>query len=121
MGTTNKEKDGTVFLGDISPSISCLKCSKVLSGQLEIDNHHCFGNSEPKGWICPKCGSGVSPDTSICPCAEPLGISPWDNGDNQQHCLHDQCIACAGTGIRKGGGACVHHLSCPCPKCSPTY
>jgi len=74
-------------------------------------------NTEPKGWISPKCGSGVSPNVNICPCTEPLG---YDWGNNQQSCLHDQCIECGGTGLKKGGGFCVHHLSCSCPKCSPT-
>jgi len=35
-----------------------------------------------------------------------------------QPCLHDQCPECHGTGIRVGGGICVHGISCPCPKCS---
>lgn len=38
---------------------------------------------------------------------------PW------QPCLHDQCQECHGTGIRKFGGACIHMISCSCPKCSP--
>lgn len=28
--------------------------------------------SEPIGWICPKCGGGVSPFTTVCPCATQL-------------------------------------------------
>lgn len=35
-------------------------------------------------------------------------------------CIHDNCADCNGTGYRKGGGLCVHSISCPCPKCSPT-
>lgn len=34
-------------------------------------------------------------------------------------CLHDSCPTCAGTGVNKFGGSCVHGISCPCPKCSP--
>lgn len=35
-------------------------------------------------------------------------------------CLHDNCPTCGGTGIRKDGlGACIHMISCKCPKCSP--
>lgn len=36
-----------------------------------------------------------------------------------QPCLHDHCTSCHGTGVRLDGSACVHMLSCPCPKCSP--
>jgi len=35
-------------------------------------------------------------------------------------CLHDSCPDCVGTGIKKDGRICVHGLSCPCPKCTPT-
>lgn len=36
------------------------------------------------------------------------------------NCMHDNCLACDGTGSRKDGlGPCVHMMSCPCPKCSP--
>ena len=38
----------------------------------------------------------------------------------RQRCLHDGCSECVGTGVRKNGGACVHMISCPCPRCSPT-
>lgn len=34
-------------------------------------------------------------------------------------CMHDSCPECIGTGIRKDGSACIHGLSCPCPKCTP--
>lgn len=37
-----------------------------------------------------------------------------------QTCLHDGCPNCHGTGFSKFGGICVHNLSCPCPKCSPS-
>jgi hypothetical protein len=36
-----------------------------------------------------------------------------------QPCLHDQCLECIGTGRRADGSACVHSLSCSCPKCTP--
>lgn len=36
----------------------------------------------------------------------------------ERPCLHDQCLDCYGTGIRRGGGICVHGLVCSCPKCS---
>lgn len=40
---------------------------------------------------------------------------PW------QPCMHDQCTQCHGTGVKLDGSTCVHFMSCPCPKCSPTY
>jgi len=40
---------------------------------------------------------------------------------NWQPCMHDACTDCCGTGIRRDGGMCVHGLSCPCPKCTPSY
>ena len=35
-------------------------------------------------------------------------------------CLHDQCTSCHGTGIDGNGRTCIHMISCPCPKCSPS-
>lgn len=40
---------------------------------------------------------------------------------NWQPCMHDQCTDCHGTGIKSNGGICIHGISCPCPKCTPTY
>lgn len=34
-------------------------------------------------------------------------------------CAHDNCPECQGTGQKKYGGMCVHHLVCHCRKCSP--
>lgn len=34
-------------------------------------------------------------------------------------CMHDNCSNCVGTGVGKDGRACIHALSCPCPRCSP--
>ena len=35
-------------------------------------------------------------------------------------CLHLQCPSCHGTGVNKSTGrVCIHHLSCPCPRCTP--
>ena len=35
-------------------------------------------------------------------------------------CLHLQCPSCHGTGVNKRTGrVCIHHLSCPCPRCTP--
>lgn len=37
---------------------------------------------------------------------------PW------RPCMHDQCTECHGTGVRAYGGACIHMIACPCPKCA---
>lgn len=39
--------------------------------------------------------------------------------DLRINCLHDGCPECVGTGVKGDGSACIHHLSCPCPKCAP--
>ena len=49
-----------------------------------------------------------------------------DNIYNRQNqnwipCLHDSCPDCLGTGIKRDGSICIHAISCPCPKCSPSY
>ena len=53
----------------------------------------------------------------------------WYTGDygtgyqykpQDDQCLHLQCPSCHGTGVNKStGGVCIHHLSCPCPRCTP--
>jgi hypothetical protein len=40
---------------------------------------------------------------------------------NWRPCMHDSCPECLGTGIKHDGSMCVHYISCPCPKCTPTY
>lgn len=46
----------------------------------------------------------------------------YNNHDsNWRPCMHDSCPNCLGTGIKHDGSACIHCISCPCPKCSPTY
>lgn len=52
----------------------------------------------------------------------------WVKGEFKQHgwvavegkkaCFHDACPSCKGTGRKEDGEICVHHISCPCPKCS---
>lgn len=34
-------------------------------------------------------------------------------------CLHNSCPECIGTWVKRDGTACVHMISCPCPRCSP--
>jgi len=45
----------------------------------------------------------------------------WAKGEGERVCFHDRCTDCNGTGSKKNGELCVHFISCPCPKCSPTY
>lgn len=40
--------------------------------------------------------------------------------ENWRPCMHDQCISCHGTGVNSLGQPCVHGISCPCPKCTPS-
>lgn len=35
----------------------------------------------------------------------------------RQPCLHDQCEACHGTGLKSDGTSCTHRIFCKCPKC----
>lgn len=42
-------------------------------------------------------------------------------GERWQPCLHDGCAECHGTGIRHDGSICAHAISCPCPRCSPSF
>ena len=37
--------------------------------------------------------------------------------DKTEDCLHSSCSECAGSGVKKNGGACVHMISCRCSKC----
>lgn len=48
-------------------------------------------------------------------------ISKSNNTNNWRPCMHDQCNRCHGTGVDFMGGSCIHMISCPCQKCSPTY
>lgn len=45
----------------------------------------------------------------------------YNNKQNWWPCLHDSCPECLGTGIKKDGTMCIHNISCPCPKCTPSY
>jgi hypothetical protein len=60
------------------PNSICPTCGKpyIYFGDEIGDNPktkpYCTCNTKPKiglsGWICPVCGAGLSPDTTICPC-----------------------------------------------------
>lgn len=46
----------------------------------------------------------------------------WNYLNDDIPCMHKSCPTCGGTGMRKDGlGACIHMISCPCPKCTPRY
>lgn len=51
---------------------------------------------------------------------EPYGN--WNQGYKApwRPCMHDQCSSCHGTGVKFDGSICIHMISCPCPKCSPS-
>jgi hypothetical protein len=39
-------------------------------------------------------------------------------GKTKSNCLHDNCLQCNGTGVKKDGlGPCVHMISCKCSRC----
>lgn len=40
-------------------------------------------------------------------------------GPSKVACMHKLCLECQGTGRKANGQACVHAISCPCPKCRP--
>lgn len=40
---------------------------------------------------------------------------------NWRPCMHDSCPECVGTGQKKDGSFCIHNLSCPCPRCTPSF
>lgn len=40
------------------------------------------------------------------------------NDKKEIPCIHQQCTLCNGTGRKKDGTICVHHISCNCKKCS---
>jgi hypothetical protein len=44
-----------------------------------------------------------------------------NQNSNWRPCLHDSCPECLGTGVKRDGSMCIHNISCPCPKCSPSY
>ena len=45
--------------------------------QTEESKSETYGMSKMYGWICPVCGRGLSPFTSICPCRN-FESKPWE-------------------------------------------
>lgn len=75
--------------GNVPGSGRCEKCGKPFlyvgdvppGGFLDGSEPYCTCNSKKQttgmlGWICPKCGAGISPFTNICPCCRPF--HKWD-------------------------------------------
>ena len=88
-------------------------------------------NPFPTSFTCeyPGCSSGGYPFPSgggLCLChrcsfKDPLLLAATRVlVGKAQPCLHDSCPDCRGTGTKVNGGACIHGLSCPCPKCGVT-
>ena len=38
-----------------------------------------------------------------------------------RQCSHDKCSLCHGSGIKSHGQACIHMISCQCPKCNKIF
>ncbi len=74
MVTTNKEKYIIPILSN-STVIICPGCGRLVQEYFTGDSTgktFCNCNSkQPEGWLCPRCGAGVSPKESKCPCTEP--------------------------------------------------
>ena len=72
---------------------------------------------------CGMCGSTAIDHTELA-CRQNRGvylpIDVFGQGTplRTSACMHDNCPQCHGTG-RGPMGACIHMMSCPCPKCSP--
>ena len=58
--------------------IRCEKCNGLISGTSKstcAKKCICPPETELKGWICPVCGTGLSPFMSYCPCKDTGTIS----------------------------------------------
>ncbi len=40
--------------------------------------------------------------------------------EEERPCLRQSCASCKGSGRKGDGRACVHLISCPCPRCRVT-
>ena len=63
---------GKEMTSTIGGNYHCSNCGHAVNdlvyrpANYEIPMPHGFGES--KGWICPVCGRGLAPWTSVCPC-----------------------------------------------------
>ena len=82
---------------------------------------------------CPRCNAPVPPGGLLSPCPKcgrkPTNHAPISFGSGSvwaapyrsaADCLYLTCTRCGGTGRDSLGRMCVHAMSCPCPKCTPT-
>ena len=96
--------------------MKCMSCGKEMFTSYTNGNDYCFEcrTNEPKtgsisncdipmpqgigqqGWICPKCGRGVSPFVDICPCSSDLQITYSSTTDLYQSALETikTCLEC---------------------------
>ena len=78
----------------------CSKCgySEVtlphnpLTNNLESDSTANSGTTGLMGWICPKCGRGLSPYTDYCPCSVSLEITYGTNLTDNKISQHEQNV-----------------------------
>lgn len=75
-----------------------------------------------KKFICPECGCEGA---HYCTGKKSKLINEqnaWFNNKEEQKCLHTTCTQCGGTGVKKSDGSvCVHYISCPCRRCTPSF
>ena len=50
---------------DFKAKWKCQDCGEIVPDAIEVKVESPQGMS---GWICPVCGAGLSPYTSVCPC-----------------------------------------------------
>lgn len=86
--------------------------------------------SEMKSWFykCKLCKEGFTTtetDNKTFGKGWSEQITTWTDFNKTKkrdnRCLNDECDFCRGSGKKENGTPCIHFISCPCPKCSPTY
>lgn len=39
----------------------------------------------PRGWMCPRCGKGVAPYITVCPCVADVSVKPKSIWNDEKH------------------------------------